>query len=55
MITDTDPVIKVSFFYKPKGDETVDDVRSVICSTFDPFNLYNLDVRKTTMKDESQC
>ena len=52
MITGKDKLVKITFYYKPKENEFNDDIRQMVYDTFDPFRLYCLELKDTTMEQE---
>lgn len=54
MITNKDRIIKISFYYKPRENEDTDYVRQMVYDTFDPFRLYCLELKDTTIEKEDE-
>ena len=55
MITDKDRVIKVSFYYQPTDDIfNADDMRIALSNFLNFFNIYDLQVKDTTIEHEQK-
>lgn len=54
MITSKEKVVKVSFFVPVNYEKNIyaDGVRRMICDLFGAFNVYELQVKETTMEKD---